>query len=276
MDNFILSEINIYPVKSLGGISLNESKVEKRGLQYDRRWMLVGKNDNMFITQREIHELCLFRLSFDNNGFKIKNDKHSESVNIPFGLESGETEKVVVWDDTCDAMHYSDEIDKWFSEIVRYNCKLMYMPDTTQREANKNFAISDDIVSFADGYPILIIGQSALDKFNALSGNNYKMNRFRPNFVFTGGDANIEDSWKKFELNGTDFYGVKPCGRCVITTIEQETAIAGKEPLKTLATYRTVDKSIKFGMNLIPGPLTNDTRVKVGSALNILESFEAN
>lgn len=273
MDNFKLSEINIYPVKSLGGISLTESKVEKRGLQHDRRWMLVGKDDNMFITQREIHELCLLKIDFTNNGFRIYyKDKFTE-IHIPFGIETGEKADVTVWSSTCEAIHYSDKIDKWFSDLLRYDCKLMYMPDATNRKVNKDFAIDkNDVVSFADGYPVLIIGQSSLDKFNNLSGNDYKMNRFRPNLVFTGGDAHIEDSWKKFELNGTNFYGVKPCGRCVITTIEQETAIAGKEPLKTLASYRTVDNSIKFGMNLIPGELTNGSVLKTGSELKILET----
>jgi len=272
MDNFILSEINIYPVKSLGGISLNESKVEKRGLQYDRRWVLVGRDDNMFITQREINTLCLFRPSFDNNGFKITNDRHSSYVNIPFGIETGEKANVTIWSDTCEAIHFSDEIDKWFSDITGYNCKLMYMPDTSRREADKNFAISDDIVSFADAFPVLVIGQSALDKYNNISGDNFKMNRFRPNIVFTGGEAHLEDTWKKFELSGTDFYSVKQCSRCNITTIEQETGIAGKEPLKTLATYRNFDNKIKFGTYCIPGELKDDSILKLGSELKILDT----
>lgn len=272
MSKFILSELNIYPIKSLGGISLNESKVEKRGLQYDRRWMLVGETDNMFITQREFNELCLLRLSFDNNGFKITNEKDSSSINIPFGIETGDKSNVVIWRDTVEAIHYSNEVDKWFSDFMHYDCKLVYMPDTSLREANKDFAIADDIVSFADGYPILILGQSALDKFNVISGKDYKMNRFRPNLVFTGGEANIEDTWKKFQLNGVDFYPVKPCLRCNITTIEQETGSVGKEPLKTLATYRSVDNNVKFGMNVIPGGLTIESVLKVGSELTILET----
>jgi uncharacterized protein YcbX len=99
------------------------------------------------------------------------------------------------------------------------------------------------------------------------------MNRFRPNLVFTGGEANIEDRWKKFTLNGMIFFPVKPCGRCVITTVEQETGIAGKEPLKTLATYRTVDNSIKFGMNVIPGELKENSTVKIGSEIKVLETI---
>lgn len=272
MDKYILSEINIYPVKSLGGISLKESIVEKRGLQYDRRWLLVGKEDNMFITQREINTLCLFRPAFDNDGFKITNITHSTSVNIPFAIETGEKAAVTVWGDTIEAIHYSNEIDKWFSDIINYDCKLMYMPDTSKREADKDFAVGDDIVSFADAFPFLIIGQSALDNYNNISGNNFKMNRFRPNLVFTGGEAHLEDTWKKFNINNTDFYSVKQCSRCNITTIEQETGIMGKEPLKTLATYRNFNNKIKFGTYCVPGELNEDSTLKIGTELNILET----
>jgi len=270
--SYTLSEINIYPVKSLGGISLNESIVERRGLQYDRRWMLVDKN-NKFITQREFHELCLFRLSFDSNGFKITFDKNSSSVNIPFRIETGEKSDVVIWRDTVEAMHYSDEIDKWFSDIINSDCRLVYMPDTTHRKTNKDFNIADDIVSFADGYPVLILGQSALDKFNEMSGKDYKMNRFRPNLVFTGGEANIEDTWKKFKIDDIDFIGIKPCLRCNITTIEQETGIAGKEPLKTLVTYRAAENNVKFGMNVVPISISGNNMIKLGSEINILETI---
>ncbi|MBS1492252.1 MAG: MOSC domain-containing protein [Bacteroidetes bacterium] len=273
MDKYILSEINIYPVKSLGGISLNESKVERRGLQYDRCWVLVGREDNIFISQREINTLCLFRPAFDNNGFKITNLNQSSSVNIPFGIETGEKADVTIWEDTCEAIHYSAEIDKWFSDITGYDCKLMYMPDTSRREADKDFAVGDDIVSFADAFPFLIIGQSALDNYNTISGNNFKMNRFRPNLVFTGGEAHLEDTWKKFNLNGTDFYSVKQCSRCNITTIEQETGIMGKEPLKTLATYRNFNNKIKFGTYCVPGKLTDSSVLKLDSEINILETI---
>jgi uncharacterized protein YcbX len=271
MENFKISEINIYPIKSLGGISLQQSKVEKRGLQYDRRWLLVDK-ENIFITQREINELCLFKINFSNDGFVISNAKAANDFMIPFGIDAGEKSEVTIWDDNCEALHFSDEADRWFSDIIDYDCKLVYMPDTTQREANKDFAIADDIVSFADGYPILIIGESALENYNNVSGNNFKMNRFRPNLVFTGGSAHLEDTWRKFNINGTDYYGVKTCGRCVITTIEQETAVSGKEPLKTLAEYRTINNSIKFGMNVIPGPLHEKSVIKIGDEINILET----
>lgn len=271
MESFTISEINIYPVKSLGGISLQESKVEKRGLQYDRRWLLVDK-ENKFITQREINELCLFRINFYNNGFVISNNKTEKNLVIPFGIDSGEKSEVTIWDSKCEAIHFSEEADKWFSDIINYDCNLVYMPDTTLREVNKDFAIADDIVSFADGYPMLIIGESALNKYNNISGNNLKMNRFRPNLVFTGGEAHLEDSWKRFSINGNDYYGVKTSGRCVITTIEQETALTGKEPLKTLAEYRTINNSIKFGMNVIPGALSVNSIIKVGDEINVLET----
>ena len=109
-----------------------------------------------------------------------------------------------------------------------------------------------DINSFADGYPILIIGQTALDFLNEKLETPIPINRFRPNLVFTGGLPNEEDNWKQFSIGESEFFGVKPCARCVVTTINQSSAEKGKEPLKTLATYRKVGKKILFGQNLIP------------------------
>jgi uncharacterized protein len=77
------------------------------------------------------------------------------------------------------------------------------------------------------------------------------MNRFRPNLVFTGGNPHDEDTWKRFAINGQQFYGVKPCARCVVTTIDQQTGEANAEPLKTLATYRRQEHKILFGQNVI-------------------------
>jgi len=273
MENYILSEINIYPVKSLGGILLNESKIEQRGLQYDRRWVLVDEN-NRFISQREIHKLCLFRLSFENNGFKITNDEYSSAINIPFGVQSGRNANVTVWDDTCSAIHYSAEADKWISDIIGSNCRLMYMPDSCKREVNKDFVIDNDIVSFVDAFPILILGQSSMDNYNKISGNNFKINRFRPSLVFKGGEAHDEDRWKKFTLNETEYNVIKPCSRCEITTVEQETGIAGKEPLATLAKYRKQGHRILFGMYVLTGKLNENSIVKVGSEIEVDKEAE--
>jgi uncharacterized protein YcbX len=125
------------------------------------------------------------------------------------------------------------------------------MPDHSQRLVDFNYAQQNEITSFSDGYPLLIIGQASLDDLNQKLAQPLPMNRFRPNIVFTGGYPFQEDEMKAFEINDINFYGVKPCARCVITTIDQQTGEKNKEPLKTLSTYRMWDNKVYFGQNLL-------------------------
>ncbi len=45
-----LTEIIIYPIKSLGGISLKEAKISEYGIENDRKFMLLKKENGNFIT----------------------------------------------------------------------------------------------------------------------------------------------------------------------------------------------------------------------------------
>lgn len=125
------------------------------------------------------------------------------------------------------------------------------MPDNEKRIVEKKFFSKDFIVSFADAYPYLIIGQSSLDDLNSRLETGLPMNRFRPNFVFTGGTPYEEDRWKDFKIGAAEFKAVKPCARCMFITTDQETAERSNEPLKTLSTYRKIDGKIMFGMNVV-------------------------
>ena len=131
------------------------------------------------------------------------------------------------------------------------SCRLVYFPEVNQRPVDEKYRIENDQVSLADGYPYLIIGQSSLDDLNSKLTNPLPMNRFRPNFVFTGGKPFEEDNWRNFAIGKSRFAGVKPCGRCVLTTVNQETTERGTEPLATLATYRRTNNKIYFGQNLL-------------------------
>jgi uncharacterized protein len=115
----------------------------------------------------------------------------------------------------------------------------------------RNMLSEDKIVSFADAYPFLIIGQSSLDDLNSRMDVKLPMNRFRTNFVFTGGKPFDEDNWKDFMIGNVKFRAVKPCARCVITTTNQETAERSSEPLRTLSTFRKSGNKVLFGMNLV-------------------------
>lgn len=245
-----LSEINIYPIKSLGGISLQSSEVEERGLKHDRRWVLVDESNTSF-TQRDFPEMALIKVSVSNDGLRLSHKtKTIEPLFISFNFEHTKTDKVVIWDDTVFGEFYNKQIDEWFSEIIGIKCHLVKMPESTKRVVDEFYA-KNKIVSFADGYPFMIIGQSSLDDLNSRMDIPLPMNRFRTNFVFTGGKPFEEDGWKNFKIGHVNFEAVKSCARCVITTTDQETAERFKEPLLTLSKFRNFNNKVMFGMNLV-------------------------
>jgi uncharacterized protein YcbX len=261
-----LSEINIYPVKSLGGISLNSSEVEERGLKYDRRWVLVDESKTFF-TQRDFPEMALINVSIENGRIKLQHKlKNVEPLFVPFEFEHSVKDSVVIWDDTVIGEFYNPQIDEWFSDIIGIKCRLVKMPESTKREVDKNF-IKNKIVSFADGYPFMIIGQASLDDLNSRMEVSLPMNRFRTNFVFTGQKPFEEDNWKKFKIGNVNFEAVKPCARCVITTTDQDTAERFKEPLLTLSKFRNFNNKVMFGMNLV---CESTGKVGVGDKIEIL------
>lgn len=263
MPQLTLSEIYIYPVKSLGGISVTSALAEERGLKYDRRFLLVDEN-NMFMTQRDFPEMALLKLSFYENGFKVLNTKDGSHITLPFESDSHRIISVQIWNDACSAVRVSQDVDGWFSNAIDKKCSLVYMPDDEKRIVEKKYINENHIVSFADAYPYLIIGQSSLDDLNTKLENPLSINRFRPNFVFTGGLPYEEDNWKDFQINNINFRAVKPCARCVITTTNQDTAERTAEPLKTLSLYRKIDNKVMFGMNVI---CKNNGTVSVGDRI---------
>jgi uncharacterized protein len=246
-----VSQLNIYPVKSLGGISKQAVQLCNTGFEYDRRWMLVDEN-NVFLSQRTHPQMVLLHTAQTDEGFIVsKYNDENLSIIIPYVTEAKKKLKVAVWEDICDAVEVSDEHNEWFSDMLHFKCKLVYMPDDAVRLVDKRYAGNKEITSFSDGYPILMIGEATLEYLNNKLKDALPMNRFRPNLVFTGGHAHIEDEMEKFSINEINFLGVKPCSRCVMTTINQQNAEKGKEPLKTLSTYRMKDNKIYFGQNVL-------------------------
>lgn len=263
-----LNGLYIYPIKSLKGIAVDEARVEPRGLQYDRRWMLIDE-ENTFITQREHPRMATISLGLDPQGLRASAEG-MEDLLIPYTPLSFEPRTVTVWRSICQALTVADHVDGWFSRFLRTPCRLVYMPDETRREVNPLFAIDRDIVSFADGYPFMMIGEASLDQLNErLNKTPLPMNRFRPNFVLKGTHAFAEDEWKEIEIGATIFHLVKPCDRCQVTTIDQDAGVrTGPEPLKTLATYRTVDNKVLFGQYLIAQ--AEGGRLRVGDKVRVI------
>lgn len=264
-----VSEINIYPVKSLGGIALSTAKVMKKGLEYDRRWMLTDEN-NMFLTQRVHHKMALFRMSFGENGFVVSYD--GQQLQIPLTFE-GDPFRSKVWDDEVTVREVSSRHSAWFSEHLGIPCKLAAFPEENERPVDERYRIGDDHVSLADAYPVLMIGERSLDDLNKRLNSPVPMNRFRPNVVFSGGDPFVEDTIREFTIGSIPFVGVKPCARCVLTTVDQATGTkTGGEPLATLAKYRRKGSGVYFGQNIIP---KQTGQISLGDEITILTSVDA-
>lgn len=264
-----LSEIYIYPIKSLGGIRLEKANITTRGLENDRRFMLVDEN-GQFLSQREYPQLAIFQTEIEGDFLKITDKKTGQNLKVNLSPNSQSLAlSVTIWDDTTTAIEVSQEASEWFSQALGIPARLVYMHEESQRKVESNYALTgDDITSFSDGYPILIVGQSSLDDLNNRLENPVNINRFRPNFVFTDGEPFEEDAWHEFTVGDVRFFGVKPCSRCIMTTIDQETGEKkGKEPLLTLNKYRKAGNKILFGQNVLVSELGT---VSVGNDVTVL------
>ncbi len=228
---------------------LSSSRVMEKGLQYDRRWMLVNEH-NVFITQRENSLLSLFKSSIQGAAFKVT--FHYDAILLPFVHPLNHTPiETAVWGDAVTTFEVSRAHSDWFSERLGMKCKLVSFPEENPRPVAADYKIHDEQVSLADGYPLLIIGQSSLDDLNGRLASPVPINRFRPNLVFMGGEPFEEDNWKLFNIGKNRFAGVKPCARCIVPTINQDTAEKEREPLLTLSRYRKRDTEIYFGQNVL-------------------------
>lgn len=254
MDELALTGIFIYPVKSLGGIALDKAPVKNKGLEFDRRWMLID-GSGVAMTQRSYPEMALFRPRIDNGMLTIRytrGEKIFSSCDFDLSMPPvNETIGARVWDDNVAVREVEPSISKWFTHHLGTACKLVAFPEENPRPVNPKYSVGESQVSLADAYPFLIIGQSSLDDLNRRLAEPVPMNRFRPNFVFTGGAPYQEDGWRNFTIGRIPFVGVKNSDRCVLTTVNQDTAEKGAEPLRTLSMYRKIENKVYFGQNII-------------------------
>lgn len=265
-----VSQLFIYPIKSLGGIELASAQVTDRGLLYDRRWMLVDHN-NRFLSQRELPQMALIRVSIQPNGLLVTHLVSQDNILIPFEPQTSQMGEFTIWDDTCTGQYVSAGADEWFSAILNTACRLVYMPNESYREVDTKYVPQGRITSFSDAYPFLLLGQSSLDDLNSRLAIQLPINRFRPNIVFTGGQPYQEDTMAHFKIGSIDFNGSKLCARCNVPTIDQDTALAAKEPTRTLAQYRKRNNNVYLGQNLVH---TGTGCINVGDIIEVLEVKE--
>ena len=261
-----ISELYVYPIKSLGGIAVKQAIITDRGFQHDRRWMLVDVN-NRFLSQREIAAMALLKVNITVDGLQVINTINQNIIHLPFLPLKSEFIEVAIWDDICSAQLVSNEADNWFSVALGIECRLVYMPDDTRRLTDGRYSPADNITSFSDAYPFMMIGQASLDDLNSRLAIPLPINRFRPNIVFTGGYPYQEDIIDRIIINNIPFNGVKLCARCNIPTIDQTTGIASKEPTKTMASYRAKNHNVYLGQNLVH---SGSGTISVGDELSII------
>lgn len=267
MGSLRLSEIYIYPIKSLGGIRLEKSKFNGKGLIFDRRWMIVDSN-GVCLTQRVHPEMVLFKVQIHAGNITVsfsKNGSQPDSTTFPVHLPMiGKPFQSIIWNDQVIVSEVHPDISYWFSQRLNTRCRLVSFPEENPRPIDPDHRLNNEQVSLADAYPFLLIGQSSLDDLNRRLEEPVPMNRFRPNFVFTGGEPYEEDLWRGLSIGDHKFVAVKKCARCAVPTVNQDTAVKGKEPMRTLAGYRTVGNKTFFGQNLVS---QNDGEVAVGDTI---------
>lgn len=243
-----LASILVYPIKSLGGTSVQEARLTDRGLEHDRRWMLVDA-EGRFLSQREMAAMACLHASIIPEGFRVTDLRDGDTLDLPWTIATADRARVTVWEDTLDALHGEARWDNWFSERLARPVRLVHMPGTSHRPTDPTYARA--FTSLSDGFPYLAISQASLDELNVRMSSPVPMDRFRPNLVIAGGSAFQEDAWRDVMIGSARFQFVKPCARCVVTTTDQRTGARGKEPLRTLATFRSAGHKVMFGMNVV-------------------------
>lgn len=263
-----LSNINVFPVKSIAGISLSTAQVEKQGLQFDRRFMVASLNGKM-ITARTHPQMVKIKAIIEPDGLVLC---YPGLIDLHFTFDELEMKEIdtTVWSDTFTAYSTTEEANQWFSSILGTEAQLLFSGQQSNRMREK----IQTNVSFADGYPLLVISEASLAELNKRSSSHHTMAQFRTNLVVSGNEAFIEDSWKRIRIGDVEFEVVKPCQRCILTTVNPNTAQyhPNKEPLKTFSTFRADDSgNVYFGQNLIA---RNEGTIKVGDKIEILETKE--
>ncbi len=261
----ILSQINVYPVKSVGGISLSSAWVEKQGLMFDRRFMLA-LSDGSMVTARKYPQMVTVRSSLTPDGV-IFTAEGKSSLRIRYSEFKMQEAPAQVWKDNFVAYTTTDAADDWFTEVLGQRVELLFCGEQSNRVREK----LGHNVSFADGYPVLVISEASLAELNRSSPETHSMDQFRTNLVVSGTDPFGEDGWKRIRIGEVEFEAVKPCERCILTTVDVDKGEfrTSKEPLNTLSQFRANERGgVFFGQNLVA---KNEGVIHQGDTIEILE-----
>ena len=259
-----ISDLYIYPIKGCAGSRVNSAELTATGFANDRLLMFTTPS-GQFVTQRKYPKMALIRPKIEGHTLTL-DAPDMPTITLPI-QRHGDPKRVVVWRDAVDAIDQGDGVAEWAKQFLGADLRLVAMMDGAKRHINPDFAFSpEDVNSFSDGYATLILSQASLDLLNSKLDAAVGMDRFRPNIVVTGCDPHAEDFWKQLRIAGVSFSNVKPCARCSVPTVNQQTGVMGKEPNRTLARYRKFPNGVMFGANLVHHDFG---RLAIGDAIEI-------
>lgn len=265
-----LSALYRFPLKSAKGEHLSAVHLDRLGVVGDRRWMVVEAASGRFLTQRADPKMSQLSALWNGSGGLTLSAEHLGALDVAVPQADTSLRGVTLWRDTLRVPDAGDEAADWLSRFMGKSVRLVHVPLERARTTEAGYGRDDDKVAFADGFPLLLIGQASLDDLSSKVGRSLDMLRFRPNLVIEGSAAFAEDGWKRIRIGDIEFRVVKPCSRCILTTVDPHTGVRDerREPLTTLSTYRKQDGEVMFGQNLV-----NDSEgvLEVGMPVTLLE-----
>ncbi|GAA3550245.1 hybrid-cluster NAD(P)-dependent oxidoreductase [Zobellella aerophila] len=261
----VITGLHLYPLKSAAGISVAEAWVSREGLQGDRRYMLA-RPDGSFITARTHPRLQQVWVTQVADGLELA-FAGMPGLAVRPGLFQRRPVATGVWNDSFTAWSTHPDYDTWFSQILEEPVQLLWLGEESGRYRQK----LGTGVSFADGYPLLLISQASLEDLNLRADALQQMSQFRTNLVVSASRPFEEDGWKRIRIGEVEFRVAKPCSRCIMTTVEPGSARFNrlKEPLAALTRYRRgEDGEVYFGQNLVA---LNEGQIRQGDVIEVLE-----
>jgi uncharacterized protein len=269
----VVTALHLHPVKGLRGHPVPAADVERCGFAGDRRWMVIDR-DGRFLSQRGFPAMARLTAKMRTNCLHLSVSS-TDAIEIPIPDRDAPQITVSVWRSTLRASDAGWMAAAWLSNALDTPCRLVYLADSAARPVDPAYGTSVDRVSFADGFPVLLAAEASLDDLNTRLEQPIPMRRFRPNMVIGGPEPWAEDHWRRIRIGGVVFRRPKPCSRCAVTTVDQQTGKRPdpREPLRTLALFRRTRDGVMFGQNMIPETFG---RVAVGDTVTVLESGPSN
>lgn len=263
-----LSGLYRYPLKSAAGESLQETRLDALGVLGDRRWMVVDAESGRFLTQRLLAQMTQLRARWQGAEQLLLSAPGMPDLQVAVPDQQAALRGVSIWRDSLQVPDAGEAAALWLSQWLGRACRLVQVPESRARQVDTAYAEPGEKVAFADGFPLLLIGQASLDDLAARVGRPLEMLRFRPNLVVAGSAPYAEDGWKRIRIGELEFRVVKGCSRCIMTTLDPQTGARStdREPLNTLKAYREREGEVYFGQNLIAcgeGRLALDMPVQV-------------